>query len=165
MDRIPGMTMHHAGISVADLERAKKWYADVLGMTEGFAFEIAPSQVRGCFMEGNGGRVELIERTGSGPGIGGRPPNTALLTHGYGHIAFTTEDLDTTYDELIARGASSVWEPRPSPQPGVRMAFIADLDGNLIEIVAAVPGKTAPAEPAAVGQRPIAGMLRRYFRA
>lgn len=137
------MRLHHAGVSVSDLERARKWYADVLGMTGGFAFEIAPAGVRGCFMEGNGGRVELIERDGSEPGIGGREPNTALLTRGYGHIAFTTEDLDATYAELVTRGAVGVWDPRPSPQPGVRMAFIADIDGNLIEIMAAVPGKTA----------------------
>jgi lactoylglutathione lyase len=28
-----------------------------------------------------------------------------------------------------------VWDPRPSPEPGVRMAFVADLDGNLVELV------------------------------
>ena len=133
---------HHVGVSVTDLDRARKWYAEVLGMTEGYAFEIPPVGVRGCFMEGNGGRVELIERDGSEPGIGGRAPNTALLTRGYGHIAFTAEDLDATYAELVARGAVGVWEPRPSPQPEVRMAFIADIDGNLIEIMAAVLGKT-----------------------
>jgi lactoylglutathione lyase len=136
------MNLHHTGLSVSDLDRAKKWYADVLGMTEGYSFEIAPVGVRGCFVEGHTGRVELIERAGSQPGIGGRDPSAALLTHGYGHIAFTTEDLDTTFAELVAKGATPVWDPRPSPQPGVRMAFIADLDGHLIEVMEAVEGKT-----------------------
>jgi catechol 2,3-dioxygenase-like lactoylglutathione lyase family enzyme len=107
----------------------------VLGMTKGFEFEIPPVNIRGCFVEGNGGRVELIERQGSASGIGGHDPSAALLTHGYGHIAFTVDDLDKTFAELEARGATPVWDPRPSPEPGVRMAFIADMDGNLIELM------------------------------
>ena len=129
------MRFHHIGLSVADLDRAKKWYADVLGMTEGFAFEIPPASIRGCFVEGHQGRVELIERGGSSKGIGGQSPQDALLTHGYGHIAFTTDDLDQTFADLVARGATPVWDPRPSPEPGVRMAFIADIDGNLLELM------------------------------
>lgn len=129
------MKFHHTGLAVPDLDLAKKWYADVLGMTEGFAFEIRPAGVRGCFMAGHGTQVELIERAGSAPGIGGQEPSRALLTHGYGHIAFTTADLDATFASLTGRGAAPVWDPRPSPEPGVRMAFVADLYGNLIELM------------------------------
>jgi lactoylglutathione lyase len=136
------MKFHHTGVSVTDLDRARKWYADVLGMTEGYAFEIPPVNIRGCFVEGHQGRVELIERKASQPGIGGQDPSDALLTNGYGHVALTTEDLDATFADLVAKGATPVWDPRPSPQPGVRMCFIADMDGNLIEIMEAVPGKT-----------------------
>ena len=133
---------HHVGVSVADLDRAKKWYADVLGMTEGFAFEL-PFGVRGCFMEGHGTRVELLERAGSGGGICGQEPPEALLTRGYGHIAFATPDLDGTYAELLARGATPVWDPRQSPEPGVRMAFVADADGNLVEFIERDAGEEA----------------------
>ncbi len=126
---------HHVGLSVADLDLAKKWYADVLGMTEGFAFELPRFAVRGCFMEGHGTRVELLQRAGSGGGIAGQQPPQALLTRGYGHVAFATQDLDAAFSELLVRGATPVWDPRPSPEPGVRMAFIADLDGNLIEFI------------------------------
>jgi catechol 2,3-dioxygenase-like lactoylglutathione lyase family enzyme len=132
---------HHVGVSVADLDRAKKWYADVLGMTEGFAFELPPFGVRGCFMEGHGTRVELFERAGSGGGVCGQHPPEALLTRGYGHVAFATPDLDGTYAELLARGAKPVWDPRPSPEPGVRMAFVADTDGNLVEFIELTAGE------------------------
>jgi catechol 2,3-dioxygenase-like lactoylglutathione lyase family enzyme len=126
---------HHIGLSVADLDSAKRWYSDVLGMTLGFEFELAQFGVRGCFMAGHGTRVELLQRTGSGGGIGGQDPPQALLTRGYGHVAFATDDLDATFAEVVARGASPVWDPRQSPEPGVRMAFVADLDGNLIELI------------------------------
>jgi catechol 2,3-dioxygenase-like lactoylglutathione lyase family enzyme len=128
---------HHVGLSVSDLDKAKRWYADVLGMTQGFAFELPQFGVRGCFMEGHGTRVELFERDGSSGGIGGQQPPQALLTRGYGHIAFAARDLDATFAELVARGATPVWDPRPSPEPGVRMAFVADLDGNLVEFIEA----------------------------
>jgi catechol 2,3-dioxygenase-like lactoylglutathione lyase family enzyme len=134
---------HHVGRSVADLDRAKKWYADVLGMTEGFAFELPPFGVRGCFMEGYGTRVELFERTGAGGGICGQEPPEALLTWGYGHVAFATPDLDATYAELLACGATPVWDPRQSPEPGVRMAFVADADGNLVEFIERPIGEDA----------------------
>ena len=62
------------GLSVADLDSAKQWYANVLGTTQGFLFELAPFGVRGCFMEGHGTRIELLERAGSG----GPPPGSAV---------------------------------------------------------------------------------------
>jgi catechol 2,3-dioxygenase-like lactoylglutathione lyase family enzyme len=134
---------HHVGVSVSDLDESKKWYADVLGMTEGYAFEIPPFGVRGCFMAGYGTRVELIERAGSGGGIGGHHPPAALLTRGFGHIAFETGDVDAAFAEIVARGATAVWDPRPAPEPGVRMAFVADIDGNLVELVQTGAGGSA----------------------
>lgn len=131
---------HHVGLSVTDLDAAQKWYADVLGMTLGYAFEIAPLGIRGCFMEGHGTRVELLQRPGARGGIGGQEPPGAMLTLGFGHIAFRVSDLDATYAELLARGAAPVWDPRQSPEPGVRMAFVADPEGNLVEFISAVPG-------------------------
>jgi len=123
------------GLSVADLDSAKQWYANVLGTTQGFLFELAPFGVRGCFMEGHGTGVELLERAGSGGGISGQEPPRALLTRGYGHVAFASRDLDATFAELVARGATTIWDSRPSPEPGVRMASVPDLDGNLVEFI------------------------------
>ncbi len=44
-------------------------------------------------------------------------------------------DVDATYDRVLALGARPVMSPRPSPEPGVRMAFVADSEGNLVEIL------------------------------
>ena len=84
---------HHVGLSVTDLDAARKWYADVLDMTPGYAFEIAPLGIRGCFMEGHGTRVELLQRPGARGGIGGQQPPDAMLTLGFGHIAFRVAQL------------------------------------------------------------------------
>jgi glyoxylase I family protein len=35
----------------------------------------------------------------------------------------------------VAAGACEKVSPRPSPEPGVRFAFLADPEGNLVELV------------------------------
>lgn len=50
-------------------------------------------------------------------------------------VAFDVTDLDGAFDRAVARGARPVMPPCPSPEPGVRMAFVADPEGNLIELL------------------------------
>lgn len=59
----------------------------------------------------------------------------AALTRGLGHLALDVPVVDEAYDKLLAAGATDRMSPRPSPEPGVRMAYVADLDGNLIELL------------------------------
>jgi lactoylglutathione lyase len=82
-----------------------------------------------------GYRLELLHRPGSA--AAGKPgtPAEAALREGYGHVAFDVADLDAGYDRALARGARPVMPPCPSPEPGVRMAFVADPEGNLIELL------------------------------
>jgi len=44
-------------------------------------------------------------------------------------------DMEVAYDTLLAAGASDRMSPRPSPEPGVRMAYVADPEGNLVELL------------------------------
>jgi catechol 2,3-dioxygenase-like lactoylglutathione lyase family enzyme len=128
--------LHHAGISVPDLDRALKWYCDALGLQPGFRFEIGPAGLRGAFAVGPGGSgIELLEQAGATPGVRQPDPPAANAIHGFSHAAFEVDDLDAVYTRLIDCGATGVWPPRDSPEPGVRMAFVADPDGNLIELV------------------------------
>jgi catechol 2,3-dioxygenase-like lactoylglutathione lyase family enzyme len=62
-------------------------------------------------------------------------PPTAVLTEGFGHIAFDVAGVDAAFDRLVGLGARAVMTPRPSPEPGVRMAFVADPEGNLVELL------------------------------
>jgi lactoylglutathione lyase len=127
-------SLHHVGLSVADLDEAIAWYHEALGLEVEFRFEIPA--LRGAMVRSPGGlRMELLERPGSQAGINGSHPDAALLTRGYGHIALTVEGLAETYARLLDAGAAAVWEPRPSPEPGVRMAFVHDPEGNLIELL------------------------------
>jgi len=137
------MRLHHAGISVPDLDRALDWYCTALGLSPGFRFEVPPLGLRGAFAVGrDGGGVELLEQAGAVPGAAKTDPPTANAIHGFNHACFEVEDLDALYARLIEQGAAGVWPPRDSPEPGVRMAYLTDPDGNLLELI-----QPAPADP------------------
>ena len=68
-----------------------------------------------------------------------------LLRTGFNHVCFRVADLAASYARLIEHGAGPVWDPRDSPEPGMRMAYVTDPDGNLIELVSPV----APSQLAA----------------
>jgi lactoylglutathione lyase len=130
-------TFDHVGISVADLREASDWYCAALGLAREFEFEVRHAGLRGAMLLSPGGyRIELLERGGSarhGAVPGG--PDEAALHRGYGHMCLDVPDVDAAHAGLLAAGASDRMSPRASPEPGVRMAFVADPEGNLIELI------------------------------
>jgi lactoylglutathione lyase len=130
-------TFDHVGISVADLGKAAHWYCAALGLAREFEFEVAHAGLRGAMLlSPSGYRVELLERGGSARhGTPPDGPNEAALHRGYGHMCLDVPDVDAAHASLLAAGAADRMSPRPSPEPGVRMAFVADPEGNLIELI------------------------------
>jgi lactoylglutathione lyase len=129
------VALDHAGLSVADLEAAAAFYDRALGFEEELAFAL-PGGIRGLMLRlPSGGRLELFERAGSAGGLRPRSPLEALETRGYGHFAVAAPDIDAVFERALAAGATEKVSPRPSPEPGVRFAFLADPEGNLVELV------------------------------
>ena len=69
------------------------------------------------------------------PGIQYQDSAEALLTQGYGHICFRVSDVDATHASVVASGGGERMPPRQSPEPGVRMSFVSDPEGNLVELL------------------------------
>ena len=135
------MRLHHAGISVPDLERSLDWYCRAFDLTEGYRFEVPPIGLRGVFaLDRAGAGVELLEKSGALPGVNRADPPSANEVHGYNHMCFEVEDLEAAYARALRHGATAVWDPRDAPEPGVRMAYVTDLDGNLIELIHRLEG-------------------------
>jgi len=133
----PAATFDHVGISVADLGEATDWYCAALGLAREFEFEVPHVGLRGAMLlSPSGYRVELLERGGSARhGTPPRSPDEAALRRGFGHMCLDVPDVDATHAALLAAGAADRMTPRASPEPGVRMAFVADPEGNLIELI------------------------------
>ena len=130
------MFIDHVGLSVKDLDAQTKWYCNNLDLRAVDPFVIPPISLRGVFVVGNDGfSIELLEREGSRPGLQAPDTATALLTRGYGHICIRVEDVEAWHERLLAAGATERMAPQDSPSVGVRMSFVADPEGNLIEII------------------------------
>ena len=135
----------HVGLNVADLDAAIAWYEQVLGLRPERQFAVAGTGLRGAMLVHSAGyRLELIERSGSVPGVQASGPGEAALTRGFGHIAFQVADLDGIYAAMLAAGASARVPPTDAPRPGARMAWVADPEGNLIELITPRADEPAP---------------------
>ena len=129
--------LDHVGLAVTDLAAAAAWFCDVFGLVPELTLrvEALDLSIEMLVHPGYGYRLELLHRPGSAAARKPGTPGEAALRGGYGHVAFDVADLDAAYARAVARGARPVMPPGPSPEPGVRMAFVADLEGNLIELL------------------------------
>ncbi|MEU1510982.1 VOC family protein [Streptomyces sp. NPDC005811] len=128
--------LDHVGVNVRDLAAQTAWYKAAFGLKSVFEFHLDGPGLSGVVLEHpHGWRLELLARAGSAPGPRAPDPVTAALTEGYGHFAVTTPELDPVHDALRALGAGEALAPGPSPEPGVRMAWVTDPEGNLIELI------------------------------
>ncbi len=130
------LRLDHVGVNVCDLPAQTAWYQGAFGLRSVFEFRLEGPGLSAVVLEHpHGWRVELLARPGAVPGPRPPDPLTAALTEGYGHFAVTTPELDPVYGALVAHGAGEVMKPGPSPEPGVRMAWVSDPEGNLIELI------------------------------
>jgi lactoylglutathione lyase len=131
--------LDHVGLTVTDLAAEAAWFCEVFGLERELVarVEALDLSIEMLIHPGYGYRVELLHRPGAGFGPGVKPstPGEATLREGYGHVAFDVPDLDAAYSRALSRGARAVMSPGPSPEAGVRMAFVADPEGNLVELL------------------------------
>ena len=149
---VPLQRLTHIGLCVADLERALRFYRDLLGFTYEHELEVAgePSdtllrlrgvQLKAVYLTRDGVRIELL-RFASPPAP---PPRTrAMHEHGLTHLSFRVADLDATLAALRAAGERVLDETVIRiPEFGAAACLIVDPDGQLIELV------QSPGDPAA----------------
>jgi glyoxylase I family protein len=129
------IALDHAGLSVENLGSARAFYERALGFELELAFEL-PGGIRGAMLRlESGGRLELFEHPDPAAGLTPASPLEVLATRGYGHFAVAAPDIAIVYARALEAGATERVSPRPSPEPGVRFAFVADPEGNLVELV------------------------------
>lgn len=124
------MKLEGFGLFVNDMGAMIRFYRDVLG------FEIRESEdTSNVYLEKDGtlfllyGRDDFEKMTG-------RRFAFAQGIQGHTEIALSVENfaaVDQVYDDVVAKGAQPVMEPTTEPW-GQRTCYIADPEGNLIEI-------------------------------
>ncbi len=127
---------HHVAISVPDFEETIRWYQDKLGFRNVVRRKEFPAiSTQAANLELNGFQIEIFTRDKS---TRSKPPAVAvpddLLVQGVKHIAFLVDDLDAVVAELKRRGVQLVNEPARVDALGLKLCFIRDNNGNLIEL-------------------------------
>jgi len=133
--------IRHIGITVYNLQRAVKFYSDLLNPCkietreeEGEVLDLI-SDIKNIKLTsvklkfGDGNILELLHYNESEiPGI-----NKALNGIGISHIAITVENLDNLYRELLKQNI--IFNAPPQIKGNVKITFCRDYEGNLIELV------------------------------
>jgi glyoxylase I family protein len=149
--------LFHVNICVRDMERSIRFYQD-LGFSKvndftmddpsvGDALGVKAKKLRGVFMRlGNDANAPVLDLVQFiDPPTQGQPYPT-LNNVGICRIAFTVDDIDKTYEELKAKGATFVMAPAQREGEGIKLAVCIDPDGLPIAI------EQTLAQPATCGQ-------------
>jgi len=139
---IPAVSaLHHVALPVSDLERARRFYRDTLGLREierPSAFDFP-----GAWFALGDGQLHLIERT-DGTIRAGRPLDSRDV-----HFAVRVDDFDAMLAHLRDTGYRDdvpMSDPRRmkwnrTPNAGFPQIFVMDPDRHVIEINSAPEGR------------------------
>ena len=124
------MNLDGFGLFVEDMPKMIRFYRDVLG------FEIKESENAGNVYLIKDGTLFMLYERKNFEKMTNRKYEYIKGYNGHFEIALyvdTFEEVDQKYNEVIDKGAKSILEPVTEPW-GQRTCYIADPEGNLIEI-------------------------------
>jgi glyoxylase I family protein len=139
------MRVHHVAISTTRFERLRAFYVETLGLPLVGGF---PEQ-QIAFLDAGGVMLEIV-----GERSLGQPSPAGFERRGWQHLAWEVEDVDAAYADLRTRGVAGHSPPEELPPntPRLRIAFLMDPDGNLLELVQDLrPGAAAPQQSDGAG--------------
>ena len=127
------MELDHIGIAVKDLDEARRLYGEILGFSVSLPEELPERQLKICFVNVGGAKVELLWPT---------HPDSAVAKFlekrgpGIHHLCYQVSDVAKKLEELKAAGVKLIdQEPRPGAH-NTLVAFIhpASAGGVLTEL-------------------------------
>lgn len=129
---IAGLRFGHVAFRVPDLEASIRWYEAAFGAREAFRANRADGSPQLVYIELAPGQfIELF------PGGKNRSEEPADPI-GYAHVCVVVDDLDGTLAHLATLGVTPA-APARTGRAGQRLAFVADHDGNRIELMEIPP--------------------------
>ena len=120
----------HTMVRVTDPPKSRAFY-EALGFTFAREMDIVRNGEKEAtnYFFGVSGQDEELELTYNHDG------RTYELGTGYGHIAFSVDDLDETLTQLQGQGIEPEREPYRVREGGSRICFVQDPDGYRIELI------------------------------
>ena len=123
----------HIGIAVKDIEQAKKFYTEFLGMKALGEEVVEEQKVKVCFIPCGDSEIELLESTS---------PDGPIAKHiekkgeGIHHIALRVDNIEAAIADLMAKGVRMIDEKPRYGAGGAKIAFVhpKSTGGILLEI-------------------------------
>lgn len=138
----------HTGLCVSDLERSLRFYRDGLGfavlqrfhLTRPIAEVDPPVDVVSQFVRLGGLTLELLAY--ASPGVFGTPHHRRNQL-GLTHLSFVVDDIEARARGLEAVGGTVLEDTRHLGED-VHIVFVADPDGNRVELMSFPGGGSSP---------------------
>lgn len=113
--------IEHIGIAVKDIEEAKKYYQDILGLECYAIEEVADQKVKTAFFKIGQTKIELLEPTSDDS-----PVSKFIATRGEGihHIAFSTNDTNKALKEAEEKGIRLIDTQSRNGAEGLSIGFL-----------------------------------------
>lgn len=122
----------HTAYRVSDLEVAKKFYCDVLGLEEMFTMRRDTGEVNLVYLRvDDTSFIELFPNATEKVALTNK-------TVGYAHLCLNVDDMQKTLAELAGRGLALEGQPKHGGD-GNWQFWITDPDGNRIELMQMAP--------------------------
>ena len=134
------MQIDHIMISVPNYQETLEWYQSKFNATiekEWTVDELPDLQL--AYLDVSGFRIEVVGTTQARSGMPKMSDfGEALRTTGVGHFCFRVDSVDDAIAELNKRGVPTFVEAADYPNVGVRVGFVKDNNGNIIEFSGAM---------------------------
>jgi methylmalonyl-CoA/ethylmalonyl-CoA epimerase len=134
---LSSMQIDHVCLNVPNYQETLQWYQEKFDatVTREWTVDVFPD-LKLAYLDVYGFRIEIAGSTQSKVGM----PATqnfgdGLRTSGIGHFCFQVDDVDAVFAELNQRGVQTFVGLSSYPDVGVRIFFVKDNNGNLIEFV------------------------------
>lgn len=118
--------IEHVSIRCQNLESSIAYFKKMFDAEVMLKREVSPSK-RIVFLRLGDSMLELMEM---GPAS---EPAEPMKHFGFHHIGIKTDDFESAYKDLKAKGADFLGEPF-EPTPGIRLVFLREPSGTVIEL-------------------------------
>ena len=129
------MAAHHVAIRVRDYQRTRDWYTSKLDFRVLHEWPYGDLEVAYLSPAADDNfHLEILGGTDPNANIVFDDLAESLDVAGYHHFCVNVDSVDDTLAELRRRGVTVIGEPFDLPAISRRLAFFADLWGNMIEL-------------------------------
>lgn len=113
--------IEHIGIAVNNIEEAKKYYENILGLKCYAIEEVEDQKVKTAFFMIGQTKIELLEPTSEDSAVA---KFIAKKGQGIHHIAFATDDVNKSLQEAEQKGVKLIDKEKRKGAEGLNIGFL-----------------------------------------